>query len=84
MQLTVRLFARLREQLGVEHETIQIPDSVDTVATLRDWLAQRGHPWTLLDGSERVLSAVNETMASPGTPLRDGDEVAFFPPVTGG
>ena len=81
----VLYFARLREDLGCAEETIVLPPGVDTVAGLRAHLMARGTAWRqgLADG--RALQvAVNQDMARPGTPVKQGDEVAFFPPVTGG
>lgn len=81
--ITVHYFARLREQLGTEQETVTIPANL-TLAELKQRLAQRGAPWQLLTGERPVLAAVNQAMAKNATPLQDRDEVAFFPPVTGG
>lgn len=82
--ITIRYFARLREELGTAGETVALPAGVDTVGGLRDWLSGRGSPWgeTLL--APAVLIAVNHETAGPDAAVRDGDEVAFFPPVTGG
>jgi len=83
--LSVRYFARLREDLGRSAETLEPPAHVTDVAGLRNWLAARGEPWArALQGDRAVRVAVNLEMARDGTPLKPGDEVAFFPPVTGG
>jgi molybdopterin synthase sulfur carrier subunit len=83
--LSVRYFARLREDLGRSDETVEPPAHVTDVAGLRSWLAERGEPWAhALRGDRAVRVAVNLEMARDGTPLKAGDEVAFFPPVTGG
>ncbi len=77
MSITVKYFARLREQLGRSEE--QLPASAgDSVAAI--WKAATGTD-SLPDG---ILMAVNLTYAKVDTPVQDGDEVGFFPPVTGG
>jgi molybdopterin synthase sulfur carrier subunit len=78
-------FAALREQLGTAGEEIELPASVGTVAALRAHLRGRGGAWqaALADG-KLVRTAVNQDMAQPSAVLSAGDEVAFFPPVTGG
>ena len=81
----VLYFARLREDLGCAEETIALPPGVDTVAGLRAHLMARGSAWQQGLAQGRALQvAVNQDMAQPGTPVKPGDEVAFFPPVTGG
>ena len=83
--VTLLFFARLRESLGTEREQIALPESVTDVASLRAHLRARGENWAAeLAPSRPVRVAVNQDMAGPDTPLAPGDEVAFFPPVTGG
>ncbi len=78
-------FARLREDLGCAEEHFAPGPSVQTVQALRDVLIARGEAWArALDGARAVRVAVNQTMARADTPIKAGDEVAFFPPVTGG
>jgi molybdopterin synthase sulfur carrier subunit len=81
----VRYFARFREQLGLAEEVIPRQPGIETVVDLLCLLRERGGVWaaTLAEG-ERVMTAVNQAVARRETPLRDGDEVALFPPVTGG
>ncbi|MBE0484653.1 molybdopterin converting factor subunit 1 [Marinobacter sp.] len=81
--LTIRFFARLREELDTE--SLQLPATPEqTVADLLSELAARGDRWAQLQGDQPVMVAVNQAMAKPSTPVNAGDEVAFFPPVTGG
>ncbi|UTW44801.1 molybdopterin converting factor subunit 1 [bacterium SCSIO 12696] len=81
--IEVKYFAALRDQLGSSGEQLSVP-SACTVLELRQLLAQRGGVWAeQLLGSHNLV-AVNQQMASPDTAIHDGDEVAFFPPVTGG
>ena len=78
-------FAWLRETVGTGSEDIELPDGVEDVAGLIDWLRGRGDNYArALDASRTIKVAVNQTYAEPATALDDGDEVALFPPVTGG
>ncbi len=78
-------FARLREALGVAREQLTLPAGVGTAGQLRAYLASRGGTWqTEFDPKRPVRIAVNQDLAHAGDPLADGDEVALFPPVTGG
>ena len=84
MKLQLRFFASLREGLGLSEELVSVPASVGTTAELRTWLMQRGEVWAQLLSPERSLRcAVNQHIAAENVALSDGDEVAFFPPVTG-
>lgn len=85
MKLELRFFASLREGLGLSTESIIAPADVKTIADLRSYLAQRGNPWAEVLASSKVIRcALNQEMVSESTPLVEGAEVAFFPPVTGG
>jgi len=84
MTITVLYFASLREAVGVSSEKFDLPARIATVGELRRHLAARGETWTALEGMKNLKTAVNQTMVAGDTPLADGDEVAFFPPVTGG
>jgi molybdopterin synthase sulfur carrier subunit len=78
-------FARLREDLGTGAEALALPAGVTTVAALRAHLMARGGAWaSVLANGKALRVAVNQEMADPQTPVKAGDEVAFFPPVTGG
>lgn len=83
--ITLRYFARLRETLGTGEEQLVLPAGVSTLRALRAHLAQRGEAWAREMAEGRNLrAAVNQTIATADVPVVDGDEVAFFPPVTGG
>lgn len=83
--LRVLYFAKLREDLGRSAETVELPAEVTTVAALRAHLIARGAPYGQAFAANRAIRvAVNQDLADPDTPVRAGDEVAFFPPVTGG
>ena len=77
--------ARLRDALGTGTESVDLPEEVGTVAALLEWLSNRGGAWKdELAPGRAVRIAVNHDMAGLETPIRPGDEVALFPPVTGG
>jgi sulfur-carrier protein len=83
--ITVLYFARLRESLGQSSEQIVLPASVRDLEGLRSLLVARGGAWKdELAHDKRVRAAVNQAMAHGDSAIADGDEVAFFPPVTGG
>ena len=83
--ITVLYFARLRETLGTGSERIALPPEVRDLEGLRTLLVARGGVWKeALAPSKPVRAAVNQAMATGDVPISDGDEVAFFPPVTGG
>ena len=84
MRFKVLYLARLREALGRGAEQVELPAD-SSVATLLDALRGRGGPWAAeLAAGRAVRVAVNQEMTDPAATLRDGDEVALFPPVTGG
>ena len=84
MNITLKCFASFKEKLGLEEERLALPASVNTVGDLVTLLIeQRGEAWKLLSASN-TLVAVNHEMSNAATELQEGDEVAFFPPVTGG
>ena len=84
MSIKVLYFASLRETLGYTHETLTLPTSIATLGDLRGHLARRGGVWEALGEGRNVRAAVNQEMAGPDRPVADHDEIAFFPPVTGG
>jgi sulfur-carrier protein len=85
VKVKVLFFAALREQLGTSAEEVELPAGVATVAALRSHLARRGGAWEgALAERKNVRASVNQDMAKPAAAIRAGDEIAFFPPVTGG
>lgn len=83
--ITILYFARLRERLGCGEERLTLPPDVGTIADLLAHLRNREGIWAdSLDTSERLMTAVNHELARADTRLNDGDEIAIFPPVTGG
>ena len=85
MKVDVLYFAGLREAVGTARERVELPEGVATAAALRAFLRARGGAWAEALADSRTLRvAVDQAMAGGDAPLRDGAEVAFFPPVTGG
>ncbi len=82
--LTIHYFASVREALGLAGETLELPEGVGTAGELADYLAKRGDAWSLLTEQRQVLIAVNQSVADRNAPLGGQEEVAFFPPMTGG
>jgi sulfur-carrier protein len=85
VKVKLLFFAALREQLGLPAEELELPADVNTVAALRDHLRARGGEWSRVFAPNRpVRAAVNRDMVQAEARIKAGDEVAFFPPVTGG
>jgi molybdopterin converting factor subunit 1 len=81
VHVTIRLFARLRELAGASELSRAVPDG----STAGDaWQALVAEFPSLADHTRSISVAVNEEYAKPNTPLRDGDEIAYLPPVSGG
>ena len=83
--LTILYFAWLRERVGASQESVALPHGVHTVGELIAWLTARdpGHASAFANG-RAVRCAVNQEFADPAARIGPGDEIAFFPPVTGG
>jgi molybdopterin synthase sulfur carrier subunit len=85
MKLELKFFASIREALKVSEENITVPASIKSIADLRKHLTERGGVWAEVLADGKVLRcALNHQMVDASTPLQEGAEVAFFPPVTGG
>ena len=83
--VTVLYFAWLRERTGLAQEEFQLPDSSQTVSSLVDFLSARSvRHAAAFQHCEAVRCAVNQEFADLSCPVQPGDEIAFFPPVTGG
>jgi molybdopterin synthase sulfur carrier subunit len=77
MQIQVRFFAALRERLGISGLTVELPDEATVAEVWAAAVAGEAAP-------DNVLAARNMSYVDWSSPVDDGDEVAFFPPVTGG
>jgi sulfur-carrier protein len=83
--VTLLYFANLRESVGCSREEVPLPPGPATVSLLVERLRDRDPRWSeAFAPGKRWRVAVNQQLADLTTPLRPGDEVAFFPPVTGG
>jgi molybdopterin synthase sulfur carrier subunit len=83
MNITIRYFASVREQLGIGQESVET--AAQTLDELRQELIKRGHPFSQALGFDQVLRmAMNQQVCDGNSILIEGAEVAFFPPVTGG
>ena len=81
----VLYFARLAEELGMNSEQIDLSAECHTVADLIALLRARGEPFdSTFDGKTQVLIAINQEMSEETAKISNTDEIAFFPPVTGG
>lgn len=87
-RIQIRYFARIREKLGLSEEVIELRPDMQTLHSLRADLAGRGELWAELvgPGAANLMVALNQNLINISTDveLADHDEVAFFPPVTGG
>ena len=78
-------FAWLKQKIGLGEEDVSLPEDIATIAGLVEWLKTRGAGYSeALADLSAVRFAVNQDFAKLDHPLAEGDEVAFFPPVTGG
>jgi molybdopterin synthase sulfur carrier subunit len=84
MNITLLYFGRPRELLGISTEAANVPDSVTTLNDLLAWLCARGANWAEELADDRVRCAVNQEFATLSAPLKEGDEVAIFSPISGG
>ena len=80
--LRVLFFAQTRELIGLD--AIEVNENFTTVEELRQNLAAKGDKWALALQSDKLLVAINQTLMPLESAVKNGDEIAFFPPVTGG
>ncbi len=85
MSIRILYFARLREDMGIAQEMLELPAEVSDVTSLRAYLAARGGASAVALGEGKAVRvSVNQDLGRADTPVMAGDEIAFFPPVTGG
>jgi molybdopterin synthase sulfur carrier subunit len=85
MNIKILYFARIKEAVNYSTEEITLPNDVSTVTALKNYLSLRGDVWAdLFNGKQVVRAAINHELVDNLANIKSGDEVAFFPPVTGG
>jgi sulfur-carrier protein len=85
MNIKVLYFARIKEAVNYSTEEIDLPTDVSNVTALKNYLAKRGETWAdLFNGKQVIRAAINHALVDDLAVIQAGDEVAFFPPVTGG
>ena len=85
MNINILYFARIKEAVNYSSENIDLPIDIKTVTALKNYLALRGENWAnLFNGKQVVRAAINHALVDDLAAISAGDEVAFFPPVTGG
>jgi molybdopterin synthase sulfur carrier subunit len=83
--IKIKYFARLGEALQSREEDLEFNGAIVKVSDLLDLLRSRGEPWaSQFSPKSSVLMALNHEMCDSSAVLKSGDEVGFFPPVTGG
>lgn len=82
--MNILFFASLREKLNVDQENWSEMHNIETTGSLLSYLKDRGEPWTSALNHPQLIISVNQEVADASTHIKLGDEVAFFPPVTGG
>ena len=84
MTVKVVFFASLREELGVNSVDLQISDSSSVSSLISQLADQHSAEWLAILTAQNIRIAVNQNIITDDIGVIDGDEVAFFPPVTGG
>jgi len=83
--MKVLYFAWLRQRIGIGEEAVDPPAEVTTPRTLVDWLVAKGGGYEKAFADTAAIKvAINQEFADYDAPIAKGDEIAFFPPVTGG
>lgn len=82
--MKILFFGSLREQLGTGELRMVLPEGIETIDELLTNLKAQGDHWQLALGTGKLLFAVNQDMVDSRESICDSDEVAIFPPVTGG
>ena len=83
--MKILYFAHIREKTNIAEETIDLPNDVTNVETLIDWLVERNDSFAdAFADREHVRVAVNQEHVEFDMPVKVDDEIAFFPPMTGG
>ena len=85
MIIKILYFARIKEAVNYSTEELDLPADVSTITALKNYLSLRGDTWAnLFNGKQVVRAAINHALVDDLAVIQAGDEVALFPPVTGG
>ena len=84
MTITVKFFSLIREAVDTEQLTLEMSDRLATVEALKNELSLRGEIWKEALSHPNLIQAINQRVVFQEEGIKDGDEVAFFPPMTGG
>jgi molybdopterin synthase sulfur carrier subunit len=85
MSVKLLYFAWVREKTGIGEERVDVPDGVETVSDLIQWLKARGPEFeSAFEQAHVIRTAIDQTHVSHDAPVANASEIAFFPPVTGG
>ena len=84
MTITVKFFSLIREAVETEQLSLELDASMSTVAGLKETLGTRGEAWVDALSHPNLIQAVNQRVVFQEEAINDGDEIAFFPPMTGG
>ncbi|MAZ65725.1 MAG: molybdopterin converting factor subunit 1 [Kangiellaceae bacterium] len=82
--ITILFFAKLRDELGVAEYQMAVDDELQSISDVKERLVSQGVQWQNSLADSGVMCAVNQEMVADDAKVKSGDEVAFFPPVTGG
>lgn len=83
--VTLRYFAWIRERIGRSEERLDVPAEVKTVADLIGWLKRKGPEYAAaFERAEVIRAAIDQAHVQPNSAIAGAQEIAFFPPVTGG
>ena len=82
--ILINYFARYREQLNLGGEKLPLTADLKTIEDVRQRLMTRGELWRTVLGESNLMCALNQELCHPDRGIEDFDEIAFFPPVTGG
>ncbi len=83
--ITIRFFSLIREAIGCKEMSVEWSEQVSTIAALKQQLVHHhGRHWAEALHQPNLVHALNQRVVSADAPVKEGDEVAFFPPMTGG
>lgn len=83
--MKLRYFAWVRERIGQSEEEVELPDGIDDITELMNWLAGRDDGYAAAFAQPEIIrAAINQEHADHSASVRDAGEIAFFPPMTGG